>query len=98
MPVHRNRTASGVGTILKKILASWGIHSHSGCGCTDLANELDSLPVEEIVQRIDEYTEKMCASIEKWRGKNLKTYFLPQPPSMVVKEFILYACKKVPSS
>lgn len=80
----------GVGTVIRESLHAFGI-SDNGCGCTTLANEMDSFGADRVEANLDVFVEKMQESIKRWRRGSL---LIPQPPSFVVKELISYAIKK----
>lgn len=81
----------GVGTIISETLETFGI-SKSGCGCSDLANELNKLSPEEIETNLDNFVVKFRSSISKWRKNNTK--LVPAPPDFVLRRFLLYAISK----
>lgn len=85
----------GPGTIIRETLHAFGISDH-GCGCTALANEMDAAGVDLVEKNVDQYVEKMKESIKRWRRES--NSILPQPPTFVIKELILYGCQKSRSS
>lgn len=84
--------ARGPGTIIKQTLAAFFIRSHSGCGCTELAAEMDQLGPDRVLEQLDTYTNKMYDSVLNWRKES--SIPVPQPPHEVVRKFIEYACDK----
>lgn len=81
------------GTAIKEVLKAWGITEHSGCGCTDLANEMDRDGSDKVALRLDDYyVPEMYKSVERWRGVN--RILTPQPPMIAVKLLIEYGIKK----
>lgn len=81
------------GTAIKQVLACWGITERSGCGCTDLANEMDRDGPDRVEQRLEDYyIPKMNDSIKKWRGKIKVPTF--QPPEIAIRKLIQYGISK----
>ena len=85
--------AKGVGSRIKEFLSKRGIVSHSGCGCEELARELDSIGVDEVERRVDEFAEKMQSSIRKWKRGGISK-LIPTPPLIVIKNFLLWAIEE----
>lgn len=81
----------GPGTIIRETLHSFGI-TDNGCGCTALANEMDQVGADRVEAQLDIYVSKMNESIKRWRRNSGLP--LPQPPSLVIKELILYGIRK----
>ena len=79
------------GTRIKTVLGRFGIRANWGCGCTALANKMDKVGAEKVMEEIDYYTDEMYDSIKKWRKDN-NTVIIVQPPKLVVRSFIIWAC------
>jgi hypothetical protein len=77
------------GTRISEVLRAFGIQPRFGCGCTSLAREMDKVGPDNVLEDLDEYSNKMFESIKKWR-KGRKA--IPQPPLFVVRSFIKWAC------
>jgi len=84
----------GIGTVIKELLSAWGITSHYGCGCTDLAIEMDSVGTDVVELQLDEYTQKMSYSIRNWRLSSGIPFPILHPPMFLIKKLIQYAIKK----
>ena len=82
------------GTIIKETLLAWWIKAYGGCGCEDLAIEMDSVGPYTVLEKLDEYTDRMSVSISNWRAERLRTRIVPQPPREVVYDFIKWAANK----
>jgi hypothetical protein len=77
------------GTRIKRVLARFGIRPNMGCGCTALANKMDEVGSAKVLEELDSYADEMYESIKKWRrGREV----IPQPPLIVVRNFIVWAC------
>lgn len=83
---------AGVGTTIKKTLASWGIRPKAGCSCIDLAIEMDRVGPTTIGEQLESYTDRMYDSVKEWRG--MTRLPIPQPPKATVKLLIEYAIWK----
>ena len=79
-----------VGTIIKGTLSAFGIKPTTGCRCYQLAIDMNSTTPDEIEKDIERWTDEMVESIKEWRKE--KTKAIPQPPRLVVRRFILWAC------
>lgn len=87
------RYGIGPGTIIKKTLAAWGITDKPGCGCNDLAIEMNQDGPDIVEQRLEDYyIPQMSESIKKWRG--IVKSNMPQPPVMVIRKLINYGIEK----
>lgn len=86
----------GPGTQIKKVLAAWGITDKQGCGCTQLANEMDLEGADKIESNITSWVTKVSDSIKKWRGiaRQESGVPIPQPPELAIKLLIQYGIKK----
>lgn len=87
-----------VGTIIKNVLTSYGIKPSEGCRCHALAAEMDKHSSTEIRNNIEHWTNEMSESIKEWRLIGKRRFLLPQPPLLIVKKLILYACDKSESA
>lgn len=83
---------AGVGTTIKKELASWGIKPKAGCSCIDLAREMDRVGIQAIENNLESYTDRMYDSIKEWRSTSRMP--VPQPPKFIVKLLIEWAIQK----
>lgn len=85
----------GVGTIIAHYLHSKGIKPTAGCSCYELAQEMDRTSPESIKENIDEWTDRMVASIVEWRKFAEKSWQkFVMPPRFTVKGLILWACNE----
>jgi len=85
----------GTGTIIRETLAAWKITAHSGCGCTEIAAEMDAVGADVVEQNLDHYVDRMYESVKLWRSSgNTLQQVLPLPPKVLVKELIQYAITK----
>ena len=82
--------AYATGTIIKNSVEFFGIRTHEGCGCTELANEMNQYHPELILGNPEPWVLKMQESIKKWKGR----WPIPSPPDSVVRSLITFAAKK----
>lgn len=85
--------ARGVGSRIKDFLTRRGIVPHDGCGCEELARELDEAGVDEVERRIDYFAEKMQNNVRKWKRGGIRT-LIPTPPLIVIKQFLQWAIEE----
>ena len=76
--------------IQQALIQLFRISGFAGCGCDELAREMNEVGPEKIKANLDYYVERMFKSIKKWR--TMKKTPIPQPPKIVIKSFILWAC------
>lgn len=81
----------GPGSVIRETLEAWRIKSHAGCGCTELAYEMDQVGANVVEEKITEYTQRMYDSIKIWRRDC--RFPVPQPPFFVIQELIEYGIK-----
>jgi len=81
---------AGPGTEIKRVLESFGITAHSGCGCTELASEMDRIGVDKLEKEIDRYSKAMHESVKRWRGDRP----IPTPPLSIIKLLITYGIRR----
>lgn len=76
-------------------LASWKITDHTGCGCTDLANEMDLVGVDAVEKNFQHYVNKMYEGIVNWKatGGSVERK-IPLPDIKLVAGLIDYGIKK----
>jgi hypothetical protein len=81
------------GTRISKVLKKFGIKPNRGCSCYKLAQEMNRVGVDVVMEKLDYYTDKMLESIKEWRkSQNGFTIVVAQPPRAVVRSFIEWAC------
>lgn len=85
----------GPGTIIRETLKKFGI-TDNGCGCTALANEMDSVGPNYLELHLDEYTQKMKDSISRW--KKISGLPIPQPPEVTIRILLLFAIQQSSNS
>lgn len=84
----------GPGTIIRQTLAAWGITEHSGCGCTDIANEMDKDGPDNTEIKLEYYVQKMNNSIVNWKASgNVVQQNIPTP-EFAVRKLISYGVNK----
>lgn len=81
----------GPGTILRETLRLFGI-TDNGCGCTELANEMDSVGPVVVQEKFEEYVQKMKESIKRWRRNTGLP--IPPPPEITVRKLLQFALSK----
>lgn len=82
--------ANKVGSRIKNLLISIGIVAHTGCGCEELAKELDDVGAEGVELRLEHYAQKMQNSIRKWKKGGVKN-LIPTPPLITIRSLLQWA-------
>lgn len=79
-------TVRGVGTILKRLLATFGIHETADCQCASLAKDMDARGVDWCEANID--------SIIGWMRTESKRRCWPVFSSLIAARLVRYAIRK----
>lgn len=88
LPLSSPMQALGPGTVIKNLLASYGIQAkEKGCKCNSLAYMMDKDGPDKVEARIDYYVDEMRESIKEWKGR----IPIPTPPDFVIRKLILHA-------
>jgi hypothetical protein len=88
-----NMTPIGPGTRISMALKRFGIKPTKGCRCYELAREMNRVGSEGVLAELDKYTNNMYDSIKEWRkSQEGFTIIVAQPPKVVIREFITWAC------
>ena len=85
----------GPGTLIARFLSSKGIKPRPGCGCYELAAQMDTAGPEAILTDLDGWADEMYASVMDWRKAQGGVWVAaPNPPRWAVRSLIEWACHK----